>query len=188
MPITHTNRKGWTYTLCQGSTKTGKPRYFFAREPKGEVLDAVPEGCRIEESVNGVVSLVKERPTLIEPEESAAVEAALKLHPHGGNYRVTTKDNQIIVHEGLGAELGALFAVMGRTGQEAQAFQLRSTRYTPIMRFVLYDHDKRLFGAERWHFSGSIDAWFGIGRMGRLDTLARALIPVLGTEAYFELD
>jgi hypothetical protein len=32
MPVTYTSRKGLTYTLCQGTTKTGKPHYYFARD------------------------------------------------------------------------------------------------------------------------------------------------------------
>jgi hypothetical protein len=39
--VTYTNRKGRTYYLCQGTTKTGKPRYYFAREPKDELLDEI---------------------------------------------------------------------------------------------------------------------------------------------------
>ncbi len=31
MPISHTNRKGQTFFLCQGVTKTGKARYFFSK-------------------------------------------------------------------------------------------------------------------------------------------------------------
>ena len=55
MSITHTNRKGVTFYLGRGVTKTGKPRYFFAREPdKGEPVEAIPEGYEIVESVNGV--------------------------------------------------------------------------------------------------------------------------------------
>jgi len=39
MPVTYTNRKGHTYYLCQGVTKTGKSRYYFAREPRGEPVE-----------------------------------------------------------------------------------------------------------------------------------------------------
>ena len=52
MPITYTSRKGFTYTLCQGTTKTGKPRYYFARESKDQTLDQIPAGYAISESVN----------------------------------------------------------------------------------------------------------------------------------------
>jgi heptaprenylglyceryl phosphate synthase len=80
MRITHTNRKGVTFYLGRGVTKTGKPRYFFAREPaKGEPVEAIPEGYEIVESINGVVSLAKARPALIRPEELALVEAAVAM-------------------------------------------------------------------------------------------------------------
>ena len=47
MSITYTNRKGRTYYLCQGVTKTGKPRYYFAREPRDTVLEELPGGYEI---------------------------------------------------------------------------------------------------------------------------------------------
>ena len=81
MPIIYTNRKGRTYYLCQGLTKTGKPRYYFAREPKGEPVDEIPDGYVISESVNGNVRLAKVRQVLLLPAEVAAVEMALKRHP-----------------------------------------------------------------------------------------------------------
>lgn len=40
MPVIYINRKGWTYYLCQTVTKTGKPRYYFAREQKGEPIES----------------------------------------------------------------------------------------------------------------------------------------------------
>jgi hypothetical protein len=67
MPVTYTNRKGNTYYLCQGRTKTGKSRYYFARQPKDGSPEHIPEDYRISESVNGIVSLVKDRPPLILP-------------------------------------------------------------------------------------------------------------------------
>jgi hypothetical protein len=66
MAVTYTNRKGTTYSLCRGVTKTGKTRYFFAREPVNEPVEKVPEGYEISESVNGVVSLAKVRSALAE--------------------------------------------------------------------------------------------------------------------------
>src|SRR4030043_506371 len=97
MPVTYTNRKGNIYFLCQGTTKTGKMRYYFAREPKEGSPDQIPEGYRISESVNGVVSLVKDRPQLIFPQEIASVEAVLARHPKGRDYRVAVLKNQIII-------------------------------------------------------------------------------------------
>jgi hypothetical protein len=36
MPISYTNRKGITYTLYRGETKTGKPRFYFGRTGQGQ--------------------------------------------------------------------------------------------------------------------------------------------------------
>ena len=71
MPVTYTNWRGVTYYLCRGVTKTGKPRYYFARQPKGEPVEEIPEGWKISESVNGVVSLMKDRPAQIRPSPAA---------------------------------------------------------------------------------------------------------------------
>src|SRR2546421_1223220 len=42
VPITHTNAKGKTYYLHQGTTKTGKPKYYFSMESNGELA---PKFC-----------------------------------------------------------------------------------------------------------------------------------------------
>ena len=47
MPVTYTNRKGLTYYLCRGLTKTGKPHYYFARESKDEPVEEMPPGYAI---------------------------------------------------------------------------------------------------------------------------------------------
>ena len=190
MPVTYINRKGTTYYLCKGITKTGKPRYFFAREPKGEAIDAIPEGYQIEESVNGIVSLVKDRPKLIAPEETAVVEAALKRHPKGGNYRLGVKYNQIVVYERLGPDvenLNAILGIFGPLDQRAREYLDHSAQYTPIMRFILDDPEKRDYHAERWCYRGSIDDWIYAGQSGKIETLARKLIPTLGTDDFYEL-
>src|ERR1700737_3488505 len=75
MPVNYTNRKGQTYTLYQGQTRTGKPRYYFGRagQGQGEPVTETPAGYTISESINGVVSLVKDkdRRSLIHPEGGA---------------------------------------------------------------------------------------------------------------------
>src|SRR5947209_11551169 len=95
MPVNYTNRKGVTYTLYLGQTRTGKPRYYFGRPDQGhgEPVTELPLGFTISESVNGVVSLVKDRPELIQPEEVAAVEAVVQRHPEARRYRVAVKGN-----------------------------------------------------------------------------------------------
>jgi hypothetical protein len=194
MPITYTNRKGITYYLSQGVTKTGKPRYYFAREPKGEPVEQIPEGFKISESVNGIVSLVRDRPALIQPEEVAAVEAAVGQHPKSHKYRVNVKHNRIEVYEqiGLDAEEMATALAQEGLGMPGLADRLRPTmerhaQFTPVLRFILADAERRTFRVERWCYLGSIDDWIDVGPMGTVDRLAPQLIPKLGTDQFFEL-
>ncbi len=194
MPITYTNRKGFTYYLCQGITKTGKARYYFAREPKDEPVKQVPSGYQIDESVNGIVSLVKARPRLVLPQELVSVESALKKHPKGRNYRVAIKHDQIVIYEGLGPDLKSLSAIFGaemiRQPEIAGRLQVemdRYTQYTPVMRFILEDAEGRIFVAQRWCYRGSIDDWIYAGHSGKIEVLAKKLVPKLGTDDFYEL-
>jgi hypothetical protein len=195
MPVVYTNRKSRTYYLCQGTTKTGKVRYFFACHPKDGSPDQIPEGYRISESVNGVVSLVKDRPQLILPQEVASIEAALDRHPKGRDYRVAVQKNQIVIYERLGPDAELLSAIFGELSplspgiarKRVQEQLDKKARFSPIMRFILDDPGDRSFKAERWCYLGGIDDWVEIGETGRLDRLTRRLIPKLGTDAFFEL-
>jgi len=195
MPITYTNRKGFTYVLNKGVTKTGKPRYYFAREQKGEPVEEIPAGYEIEESVNAVVSLVKARPQIIHPEETAVVEAAVRRHPKARNYRVAVKHDQIIIYERIGPDADALmdifsqFAVFTpqRSKEHVEDFLDRSAQFTPIMRFILDDPEQREYHAERWCYRGSIDDWIYAGYSGKIDKLVKTLAPKLGTDDFFEL-
>jgi hypothetical protein len=194
MPVTYTNRKGYTYYLCRGVNKRGNAYYRFAREVKGEPVDEIPEGYRVDESVNGVVSLVKDRPLEINPEEMAAVEAALARHPKARNYRVSAKDRQLLIYERVGPDADQLVAHFGGLGLfGAGAANLlreeedRYAQFTPVMRFTLTDPERRTFRAERWCYLGSIDDWIEIGPQGPLRVLARRFTPLLGTDRLYDV-
>jgi hypothetical protein len=63
MAFSFTNKKGVTYFLHARvtKTKTGKTQtlYFFAKEKKAGVLEAVPMGYKVAETVNGLPVLKK---------------------------------------------------------------------------------------------------------------------------------
>jgi hypothetical protein len=192
MPITYTNRKGLTYFLCQGVTKTGKPRYYFAREIKDTPLEQIPDGYTISESVNGVVSLSKTQVSLLREEEINAVKAAVTRHPKSRNYRVNVRPKRIEVYElagsdaetliaALGPELSTLSGIAGRISAEID----RYGQFTPVLRFTLIDAEQRTFGAERMCYSGSIDDFIHIG-YGPLEPMASDMIATLGTDEFFE--
>ena len=196
MPVSYTNRKGLTYTLYRGQTKTGKPRYYFGRagQGQGEPVTELPPGFTISESVNGVVSLVKDRPSLIQPEEVAAIEAAVRQHPEARRYRVAVKGNRIEVYEQVGPDYNELVSELHLPGlsrpglaEELRALEERHAQYTPVLRFTLMDPKQRRFGVERMCYLGSIDGWLELGQTGPAAKLARALIPTLGTDQFYEL-
>src|SRR6266550_6857726 len=168
MPVSYTNRKGLTYTLYRGQTKTGKPRYYFGRpgQGQGEPVTELPPGFTISESVNGVISLAKDRPALIQPEEVAAVEAAVQQHPEARRYRVAVKGKRIEVYEQVGPDYNALVSELHIPGlssrglaEELRALEERHARFTPVLRFTLLDPKQRRFGVQRMCYLGSIDGW-----------------------------
>jgi hypothetical protein len=194
MSITYTSRKGFTYTLCQSVTKTGKPRYTFVRDPKDrQVVEEMPDGYEISESVNGIVSLVKERPKKLLPEEIAAVEDAVRRHSRARNYRVNVKPDRIEIYESIGPDAEDLieslsshgFGVPG-LGERIRAERERYTQFRAVLRFILEDEETRDFRAERWCYLGSIDDWIFV-TTGPLEQMARQMIPKLGSDAFFEL-
>jgi hypothetical protein len=196
MAITHTNRKGQTYILYKGQTKTGKPRYYFARADKNqdEPVMELPAGFAISESVNGVVSLAKDRPALILPEEVAVVEDAVKQLSDARRYRVAVKHNQIEIYERVGPDYEILTRkilpsvwVSPDRAKQVQSELEQHAQYTPVLRFTLVDPVQRLFGVERMCYLGRIDGWLDLFKTGSVATLADALIPTLGTEEFFEL-
>ena len=194
MPITYTNRKGFIFYLCKGVTKTSKPRYYFAREPKGEPVEQIPAGVVISESVNGVVSLTKARPMLILPEEIAEVQAAVQRHRKSRNYRVNIKNDKIVVYERVGADVDDVLAVFKGEVlispdkvEQLQERLDRGAQFTPVLRFILLDAEARTFHVQRWCYLGSIDDWIDLGYSGTAAQLAQRLIPTWGSDAFFDL-
>jgi hypothetical protein len=154
----------------------------------------LPPGFTISESVNGVVSLVKDRPAPIQSEEVAAVEAAVQQYPAAHRYRVAVKGNRIEVYEQIGPDYNELVSGLHLPGllrpglaEELRALEERYARYTPVLRFTLLDPKQRLFGAQRMSSLGGIDDWLELGKTGPVAELARAIIITLGTEQLFEL-
>jgi hypothetical protein len=175
MPVTYTNRKGLTYTLCQGTTKTGKPRYYFARESKDQILDQIPAGYAISESVNSIVSLSKDRPSQLQASEIATVEVQLHQHPRSHNNRLGVKTDRMEIYELVDPDPQTLIAALRResvlppstphcnhavgasVAEPLQAERDRYGQFTPVLHFILADLERRTFRAVRMCWLGSID-------------------------------
>jgi hypothetical protein len=193
MPVVHRNRKGRTYYLCESTTKTGKPRYYFSRERGSRMLTEIPQGYEIRESVNGVVSLTKMRRREISASEIAAVMAAVRMHSKASRYRVDTKSSDITIYESIGPDGLELAAELGldthskNTLRRIEERERSSGQFSPMMRFILTDKQRRLFTAQRMCFLRGKDDWIYLQHHKPISKLARQLVPVLGTDQFFEL-
>jgi hypothetical protein len=191
MSVAYTNRKGVAFYLCQGVTKTGKTRYYFTRQQKGEPVKQIPAGYVIRESVNGVVSLAKSEPESIAPREIAVVEQEVRRHPQAGNYRVSVKRNMIEVYERVGPDADELIRIFDKMGLGSRAHdQIKSdveqhSQFAPVLRFVLRDAKGRRFTVERMGYAGR-GGWLDVYASGKIEPLALRWIPKLGTTALFE--
>ena len=192
MPLTYTNRKKKTYFLCEGVDKSGKSRYFFSREPQGIPLDAKPEGYVIQESINGVVSLVKQQPGHLSEQEIAVVTSALAAHPKKNHFRAEAKHKIITVYEPEAGEFQQSEIDQDHISSFLHHLALRRTpdesrlQFSPIMRFVLVDANLRYFRAERMRFTG-MTRWIHVSGNKTIDKLAPELIATLGTDQFYEL-
>ncbi len=188
MPVNYTNRKGQKYYLHQGTTKTGAVRYHFSPEAGEGTLESVPQGYHIHESVNGVVSLVKDQAELITPEELVSVTAAIKRHPEGRDYRAEVKKDRVVIYKQSGPDVGSLSGIMAKYTQTTLQDMKKQVKekldktasFTPVLRFVLLDPQQRTFQAEHRIVVGGGEGWVEISEPGRLDILARRLVPRLG--------
>jgi hypothetical protein len=161
---------------------------------RGEPVEALPAGFVISESVNGVVSLTRDRPSHIWPAEMALIERALTRHPQARMYRIRAKDCRITIYEACQPDLDSIYRDFGLacSDRDSPAEQLPHRtwhpRYAPVMRFILADPDTRHFRAQRWCYLGSIDDWIELHEhQESLAELAKTIVPTLGTDDFFDL-
>ena len=126
------------------------------------------------------------------------MQAALRAHPQARNYRVGLKPKQIIIYEHVGPDLMELvtdlandLGISARLGgdiaQRMQENERIHGQFTPVMRFILTDSEKRHFKAQRMCYLGRANQWRGVAFDRSLAELASKLIPALGTDEFFEL-
>ena len=98
MPITHINAKGQTFSLYQGTTKTGKPKYYFAMQSEGTRAKAIPAGYEIYENPNAQVFLRRIPPKIITDEERRAIEEGMRRYATVKDYKIDVKGNAILIY------------------------------------------------------------------------------------------
>jgi len=191
VPITYTNAKEKTYYLHQGTTKTGKPKYYFSTQPEGTLAEAMPEGFEMYENPNAQVFLRRIPPKLITEEERQVVEAGMRISADVKDYKIDVKGKAIVIYTADQdvETLADVFKGLSPTpsaNRQLMSLLRKEIQYSPMLQFLLEDEQRRLFTAQRYCFRGSIDAWIDIG-YGSLTTLVKQYVKHLGKESYFEL-
>jgi len=114
VPITHTNAKGQTFSLYQGVTKTGKPKYYFAMQSEGTLAKAIPAGYEIYENPNAQVFLRRIPPKIITDEERQVVEDGMRTSAMVKDYKVDVKGNELLIYTAE-QDIEALAEILSRT-------------------------------------------------------------------------
>jgi hypothetical protein len=183
MPVTHVNRSEDAYYLHVGTTKTGKPRYWFAKSAEGDLAEAIPNGYEVYENPGAQVFLRKVQPQVVTPFEVAVVEKGLKRFAPEQNCIVDVQKNDIVVYHAERISLDLKFFGVRELPD-------RFRHYTKVMRFTLIDKAARTYRVQRWCFRGSIDRWIDLwmaGGSGNLPDLVEKFCPHIGRESFFEL-
>ena len=151
MPITHTNARGKTYYLHQGTTKTGKPTYHFSMQSEGTLAASIPVGFEIYETPNAQVFLRRIPPKIITEEERQVVEDGMRKYAEVQEYKIDVKGNAIVVYT-ADQDIDVLVNLFQDVGSMRDEAQIRSAirreiTYSPMLQFVLSDEKQRVFVA-----------------------------------------
>ena len=192
MPITHTNAKGKTSYLHQGTTKTGKPKYHFSMQSEGTLAESIPAGFEIYENPNAQVFLRRIPPKIITDEERQVVEDGMRKYAEVQDYKIDVKGNAIVIYtadQDIDA-LADLFTDVHpdpTTNTQLMTLLRKEIHYSPMLQFILEDAQRRTFVTQRYCFRGAIDDWVDLGTPGKLATLVQNYVRHLGKESYFDL-
>jgi hypothetical protein len=190
--ITHINAKGQTFSLYQGTTKTGKPKYYFAMQSEGILATATPAGYEIYENPNAQVFLRRIPPKIMTDEERRAVEEGMRRYATVKDYKIDVKGNAILIYTSE-QDLDALADLFKHThpnpleNVELMTTLRNTMHYSPMLVFQLVDGSRRTFQTQRYCFLGSVDDWIEIGKPGKLTTLVKRYVKHLGQDSYVEL-
>ncbi|MDI6722959.1 MAG: hypothetical protein QMD97_05340 [Candidatus Aenigmarchaeota archaeon] len=150
----------------------------------------MPEGYEVYENPNGQIFLRKKKPTMISDSEIRVVDEGMRKYSDIEHYKLDTKNNAIIVYladqdaETIEKLLPERY--IAKYGGMEKALDSK-LEYSPMMRFVLTDNEKKRFVVERYCFLGSIDDWINIGGPDKLENLIKRYLKHLGKESFFEL-
>lgn len=192
MGLEYVNRKNDRYFLLQGTTKSGKPKYYCSRKPKGQQMDAMPAGFEWRENPqNGIVSVRRKFVSRVTAAEQKFFEEQVRELSGLSAVISDLEVDAIVVYTSdqsrhQAERLIEMLTERAATPEKADWY-MRHANYSPMLRFHLHDEEERLYTADRWCFRGSVDDWIFIGGPGPLASLVGKFAPHLGEESFFEL-
>jgi hypothetical protein len=190
--ITHVNAKEKTYYLHQGTTRTGKPKYYFSMQSEGNLSDSIPEGFEIYEAPDARVFLRRIPPKIIWDEEKQVVEDGMRKYSGVQDYQIDVRGNTIEVYTAIQDRetFSEMFAAMRPAPSKAKIAELvtQFMSYGLRMQFVLKDKKRRTFVVQRPGPLGWFDDWVDIDKPGKLSILVKKYVPLLGEESFDEFD
>jgi hypothetical protein len=192
VPIAHTNAKGQTFSLYQGTTKTGKPKYYFAMQSEATLAKAIPAGYEIYENPNAQVFLRRISPKIITDEECQIVAEGMRTYAEVKDYKVDVRGSAILIYT-ADQDMETLAAIVCNPHASRDENTRRMTllrqgiHYSPMLVFQLIDAQRRTFQTQRYCFLGSVDDWIEIGKPGKLTRLVKRYVKHLGQDSYVEL-
>lgn len=183
------NRRGDTYFVFQGTTKTGKPKYYASKKPdslKATRVTELPREYEIfENPVNAIVVIRRRKQSVLTAADRNFL-SRLTLEHGQVACEVVIDGNSLVLYAGPPPlRNSALESMMSGID-----FAIRSGfNLEPGFKFTLADVEKRTFTVERYCYLGAIDGWWDLHtRPGVLESLAAKYLPHLGQESFFELD
>ncbi len=197
MAVTHTNRRGAMYHLLQGTTKTGKPKYFVSKKPGPNTVDVIPEGYELFESpIDAVVHVRKIRPTSILPEELDETIRIIGKVTGKKIFYVLRESDALVVYwpdrdpEAVSKVFSRIFgASLHANSHDDTSIDpgvMMFMQTTAVLKFVLSNEKKRTFGAERMCFRGE-GFWLPCSKSTPLPALVESFCSHLGQESFYEI-
>lgn len=190
MVIEYINRKSQKYFLHQGTTKTGKPKYFFSMKSEGTLVKVIPDGYEIYENPNAQVFLQRIQPKIITDEEIAIVERGMKELCSLNYYKLDVRKDTIFIYTANQDEKKLVESLSGfRFTKESDIQKAinNTITYSTILKFTLFNEERRIFTTQRFCFLGSIDDWIYIGLPDTLQNLVEKYVKHLGHNSFYEL-
>lgn len=183
------NRRGDTYFAFQGTTKTGKPKYFASKQPanlKATRVTELPSEYEIFESPVNAMVVIRRRKQSVLTAADRNLLSRLALEHCQVACEAVIDGNSLIVYVGPPRLRNSALKSMvpGIDFAIRNGFNLE-----PGFKFTLVDVEKRTFTVERYCYRGAIDGWWDLHiRPAVLESLAAKYLPHLGQESFFELD